>query len=95
MADDLEGNPHRTVRLQHYVNGILTDIDKWDDGRPNDDGTIEECIAATGDTQGQNIWHVCPKCRFSFPEKDMTQVRGVWYSNKYGCAKDAAVEASK
>ncbi len=95
MAEELKGNPHRTVPLQHYVDGVLVDIPAWGDGRPNDDGTIQECIAATGDTQGQYVWHVCPKCRFSFPERDMVEVSGVWYSTKYGCAADAMHEAAK
>lgn len=86
---------HVRERLVGYRNGVRVELAEWGDGRPDDTGEIDRCIAATRPSSQMTVWHTCPKCHFPFPETQMAQVGGRWYSIKYGCARDAQMEASR
>ena len=74
---------------QQYVERIVTSVP---DGKgvpfPAADFTMIEAQFTPRMRQTWEKHHVCPICDFTFPESEMGLVKGTWYCNRFGHAKE-------
>jgi len=72
--------------MQLYEEVLVTGTNR--DGTPFSGTMLVALYAPTKNTPIGVKWNVCCKCRLSFPENELTKIRGQWYCTKNRCIED-------